>query len=238
MISLRAVTPAALASCLAMLLSSCSTSVPAGVAATVNGRPIYYTEIDSNYKSQFPAQGEGENEDQIQLRRIEILGSLVDNEIMFQRAEKAGVLATDDQVAQRLTEMRAPYTTEQFDKQLKDWGLTLDQLKQRVRKDESVKLLFNKEISSKIHVSDADVSEFYNANRASFNLPEPQVHMAQILVTPRVDPNVRNLKNDKAKNDAEARQKIQALETRLKQGEDFASLAENYSEDTASAANG
>jgi peptidyl-prolyl cis-trans isomerase SurA len=221
-----------------MLLSSCSSSVPAGVAATVNGRPIYYTEIDSNYKSQFPAQGEGENEDQIQLRRIEILGSLVDNEIMFQRAEKAGVLATDDQVAARLTEMRAPYTTEAFDKQLKDWGLTLDQLKQRVRKDESVKLLFNKEISSKIHVSDSDVSEFYNANRASFNLPEPQVHMAQILVTSRVDPNVHNLKNDKAKNDAEARQKIQALEARLKQGEDFATLAENYSEDPQSTPNG
>ena len=69
--------------------------VPDGVAATVNGRPIYYTEIDSNYKSQFPSQGEGENQDQIQLRRMEILGSLIDNEIMFQRAEKASLVATD-----------------------------------------------------------------------------------------------------------------------------------------------
>src|SRR5580704_9133752 len=200
MISLRAVTPAALASCLAMLLASCSTSVPAGVAATVNGRPIYYTEIDSTYKSQFPAQGEGENDDQIQLRRIEILGSLVDNEIMFQRAEKASVVATDDEVTTRLTEMKAPYTTEEFDKQLRDWGITLDQLKQHIRKDESVKKLFVKEISSKISISDADVSKFYYANRGSFNLPEPQVHMAQILVTLHVDPNVHNLKNDKAKN--------------------------------------
>src|SRR5437868_9918046 len=88
----------------ALLLSSCGKSVPAGVAATVNGRPIYYTEIDSTYKSQFPAQGEGENEDQIQLRRIEILGSLVDNEVMFQRAEKASLVATDDTVNARLTE--------------------------------------------------------------------------------------------------------------------------------------
>ena len=238
MISFRAVTPAALAGCLAMLLSSCSTSVPAGVAATVNGRPIYYTEIDSNYKSQFPAQGEGENEDQVQLRRIEILGSLIDNEIMFQRAEKAGVVATDAMVTARLTEMKTPYTTEEFDKQLKDWGLTLDQLKERIRKDESVKRLFNKEISSKISISDKDISDFYNANRASFNLPEPQVHMAQILVTPQPDPNVRNLKNDKAKTDAEAQQKIRAIETRLKQGEDFATLAENYSEDPQSTPNG
>lgn len=238
MISFRAVTLGSLASCLVLLLTSCGTSVPAGVAATVNGRPIYYTEIDSNYKSQFPAQGEGENEDQIQLRRIEILGSLIDNEIMFQRAEKASLVAPDAVVNARLTEMKAPYTTEEFDKQLKDWGMTLDQLKEHIRKDESVKLLFNKEISSRINISDKDISDFYNTNRPSFNLPEPQVHMAQILVTPRPDPNVRNLKNDKAKNDAEARQKIQALEAQLKQGQDFATLAENYSEDPQSAPNG
>ena len=36
--------------------------------------------------------------------------------------------------------------------------------------------------------------------------------MAQILVTPQPDPNVHNLKNDKAKNDEEAKRKIQALE--------------------------
>ena len=222
----------------ALLLSGCNTAVPAGVAATVNGRPIYYTEIDSNYKSQFPAQGEGENEDQIQLRRIEILGSLIDNEIMFQRAEKASLVATDADVTARLTEMKAPYTTEEFDKQMKDWGLSLEQLKEHIRKDESVKKLFNKEISSKINISDADVSNFYNYNRGSFNLPEPQVHMAQILVTPVIDPNVHNLKNNKAKNDAEAREKIKAIEAQLKQGEDFATVAQNYSEDPQSTPNG
>ena len=222
----------------AFALTTCGKSVPEGVAATVNGRPIYYTEIDSTYRSQFPDKAQGENEDQIQLRRMEILGSLIDSEIMFQRAEKASLVATDADVTARLTEMKATYTTEEFDKQLKDWGLTLDQLKEHIRKDESVKKLFNKEISSRINISDADVTAFYNANRGSFNLPEPQVHLAQILVTPNVDPNVRNLKNDKAKNDTEARQKIKAIEARLKQGEDFAMVAQNYSEDPQSTPNG
>ena len=84
--------------------------------------------------------------------------------------------------------------------------------KERIRKDESVKKLFNKEISSKINISDADVSSFYNANRGSFNLPEPQVHMAQILVTPHVDTNVRNLKNDKAQDEDQAKKKIENME--------------------------
>jgi len=82
------------------------------------------------------------------------------------------------------------------------------------------------------------VANFYNANRGSFNLPEPQVHMAQIVVTPMPDPNVHNLKNDKARNDEEAKRKIQALEARLKQGEDFAMIAQNYSEDPQTTPNG
>ena len=55
--------------------------------------------------------------------------------------------------------------------------------------------------------------------------------MAQILVTPNPDPNVRNLKNSKAQNAAEARAKIQDIMRRLQQGEDFNLLAQSYSED-------
>jgi peptidyl-prolyl cis-trans isomerase SurA len=216
----------------------CRSSAAPDVAATVNGRPIYYAEMEKAYKTQFPGKVEGENEDQIQLRRLEVLRSLIDNELMLQRAEKAGLVATDADVDARLNELKAPYTKEEFDKQLKEWGLTFDELKARVRKDESVKKLFNKDITSKINITDADVTGFYNANRGSFNLPEPQVHMAQILVTAQADPNVHNLKNDKAKNDEEAKRKIQALETRLRTGEDFAMIAQNYSEDPATTPNG
>src|SRR5580698_9878347 len=221
-----------------LTLIGCRSAASPDVAATVNGRPIYFSEVDKAYKTQFPGRVEGENEDQIQLRRLEVLRSLIDNELMLQRAEKAGLVATEADVDARLNELKAPYTKEEFDKQLGQWGLKLDELKAQIRKDESVKKLFNKDITSKINITDADVANFYNANRGSFNLPEPQVHMAQILVTPHVDPNVHNLKNDKAKNDAEARQKITAIESRLKQGEDFAMVAQNYSEDPQSTPNG
>jgi peptidyl-prolyl cis-trans isomerase SurA len=216
----------------------CKSAAAPDVAATVNNRPIYYADVDKAYKTQFPGRVEGESEDQVQLRRLEVLRSLIDNELMLQRAEKAGLVATDADVDARLNELKAPYTKEEFDKQLKEWALKLDELKARIRKDESVKKLFNKDITSKINITDADVASFYNANRGSFNLPEPQVHMAQILVTSQPDPNVHNLKNDKAKSDEEAKRKVQALETRLKQGEDFAMVAQNYSEDPATTPNG
>lgn len=231
---------AAIAALLGGTLASigCRSAASPDVAATVNGRPIYYADVDKAYKTQFPNRTDGENADEVQLRRLEVLRSLIDNELMLQRAEKAGLVATDDEVTARLNELKAPYTKEEFDRQLKQWGLTLEELKAQVRREESVKKLFNKDITSKINITDADVANFYNANRGSFNLPEPQVHMAQIVVTPQPDPNVHNLKNDKAKNDDEARRKIQALEARLKQGEDFAMIAQNYSEDPQTTANG
>jgi len=101
-----------------------------------------------------------------------------------------------------------------------------------------VQKLINKEITSKISISDKDVATFYDANKQSFNLAEPQFHLAQIVVTPTPDANVRNLRANKAQNDDEARTKIQMIEKRLQQNEDFAVVAQNYSEDPNSAPNG
>jgi peptidyl-prolyl cis-trans isomerase SurA len=111
-------------------------------------------------------------------------------------------------------------------------------MKAQLKRDLSVTKLFNKEITSHISISDKDVTDFYNSNKSSFNFPEPQVHLAQILVTPAPDPNVRNLKNDKAQTEEQARQKIEMLAARMRQSEDFAMLAQNFSEDPQSAPNG
>ena len=59
---------------------------------------------------------------------------------------------------------------------------------------------------------DERVKNFYEANKPSFNLAEPAVHMAQILVTQFPDPNVHNLKNSKAQNDKDARTKIEVAQ--------------------------
>jgi peptidyl-prolyl cis-trans isomerase SurA len=224
--------------CLCAAGVACRSAASPDVAATVNGRPIYYTDVDKAYKTQFPGRVEGESEDQERLRRLDVLRSLIDNELMLQRAEKEGLVATDAAVEARLNELKAPYTKEEFEKQLKQGNLTLEQLKANIRRDESVKILFNKDIGSKINITDADIANFYKANRGSYNLAEPQVHMAQILVTSQPDPNARNLKNDKAKTDDEAKRKVVALEARLRQGEDFGMMAQNYSEDPATTPNG
>lgn len=218
--------------------AGCRKSPSANVAATVNGHAITFAELDKQFQSQFSSASERASDDQSMFQKLELLRSMIDNEIMVQRAEKASLMATDADVDAKLTELKAPYTQEEFQRQLQSRKMTLDDLKAQLRRDLSVQKLFNKEITSHINITDKDITDFYNSNRASFNLVEPQIHMAQILVTPAPNPEVRNLKNDKAQNDEQAQKKIQNLLARIRQGEDFAQLAQNYSEDPASAQNG
>jgi peptidyl-prolyl cis-trans isomerase SurA len=163
--------------------------------------------------------------------RLEALRTLIDNEILLQRAEKEGLLASDGDVDAKFNEFKAPYTQEQFQKLLDQQKMSVTDLKAQIRRGLSVQKLINKEIGSHISISDGEVASFYNANKASFNLPENKVRLAQILVTSNPDPNINNLKNDKAQNDQQARNKIQMLDMRIRQGEDFGQLAQNYSED-------
>ncbi len=221
-----------------LLLAGCKKAPPANVAATVNGRPITYDELEKQYQRLFPSQDERLSEDERATQKLEILRGLIDNEIMLQRAEKLGLMAVDADVEAKFTELRAPYTQEEFQKQLDARGMTEDDLKAQLRRDLSIQKLFNKEITSHITITDKDVTEFYNANKANFNLVEPQIHLAQILVTPHPDPNVRNLRSDKAQNEEQAKAKIAAIQARLRQGEDFSMLAQAYSEDPNTAANG
>ena len=218
--------------------AACNRSAPANVAAMVNGRALTYADLEKRFQSEFATPADHPSDDQVSIQRLEILRTLIDEEIMVQRAERTGLMAVDADVDAKFTELKAPYTQEEFQKQLNARKLTVEDLKTKLRRDLSVQKLFNKEITSQISITDKDISDFYNANKASFNLSEPQIHMAQILVTATADPNVHNLKNDKATDDAGALKKIENIMARIHQGEDFAMLAQNYSEDPNSTQNG
>lgn len=224
--------------CLILLTAACNKTVNKDVAAVVNGRSIAYKDLERTLAAQFQNVNDKTNPDgSIQLR-LEALRAMIDNEILLQRAEKAGLLASDTDVDARVNELKAPHTQEEFQRLLEQKKMSNSDLRTQIRRELSIQKLMNKEIGAHISISDADVTAFYNANKASFNLAESKVRLAQILVTSTPNPNVNNLKNDKSQNEGQARNKIQMIELRLKQGEDFGALAQQYSEDTDTAPSG
>jgi peptidyl-prolyl cis-trans isomerase SurA len=205
--------------------------------AKVNGKKILRADVEKYYRNQTAQAPQQPSPEEATSLRLAILKQLIDDEIMMQRAEKLGLLATDEEVNSKINEVKAPYTKEQFEQRLKERGLTEDDLKREFRRNITIEKVINKEITSKITISDSDIAAYYNAHKADFNLVEPRYHLAQIVVTSAPNPESGSVKN-KALNEADARKKIQMIENRLDSGEDFATVAMNYSEDPSTASNG
>ncbi len=208
------------------------------VWATVNGQEIKRDEVEKYFRSRVNPEGQEPSQEEALSLKLSILDELINQDILLERARKLGLEATDGEVEDKFTEAKSPYTEEEFQRKLKETGGTSDDLKRDIRRQLSIQKLINKEVVSKISITDQDVGEFYNQNRAQFNVAEPQYRIAQIVVTPRKDPQVRNRKNDDATTDGEARRKCAALIARLNSGTDFAQLAMDYSEDAVTAATG
>jgi peptidyl-prolyl cis-trans isomerase SurA len=221
------------------LSTGCGTKLAGDdVAATVDGRKIFRADVEKYYTNQTSGSAQQPAGEQASSLRLSILRELIENEILMRRAEKLGLLATDDEVERKLNEIKSPFTKEEFDARMKEKKLTIDDFKRDLRRSLTVDKVLNKEVTSKINISDQDISNYYNAHKAEFNLVEPQYHMAQIFVTTAPNVQIHNLKNDKAQNEADARKKIQMLVNRLDSGDDFGTLAMNYSEDAETSGNG
>jgi len=222
-----------------VLFAGCRQGQQDGVVATVNGHPIMRTDVDKLYTVQLASnpQQPGASAEQADATRLQILQELILNEIVDQRAAKQGLTATDSEVDAKLVEVKAPYTEDQFQAKLKASNLTLEEYRHDIRRNLTQNKLINKEINSKITVTDADVANYFNAHKAEFDIAQDQYHLAQIQVTDQPAP-AGNLQNSKATHDDEARKKIQAIKSRIDAGEDFGTLAANFSERQDTAPNG
>ena len=223
-----------------VVLTGCRQVQQSGVVATVNGHPILRADLDKNYNAQLAnnPQQEKPSTDQADALRLQLVHSMIVEEIVEQRAAKLGLTATDSEVDAKLTELKAPYTEEQFRQKLQAGGQTMDTLRRTLRRSLTFEKLLNKEINSRITITDPDVASYYNAHKAEFNLIEPQYHLAQIQVTGQSTQQVNNLQNNKAVGDVDARKKIQALKNRIDAGEDFGTLAIQFSEQPNTGPNG
>jgi peptidyl-prolyl cis-trans isomerase SurA len=129
-------------------------------------------------------------------------------------------------------------TDDAFQKLIAARGVTAEDMKDGVRQQLTVQKVLERDVSSKVAVTDQDIRAFFDAHRAQFNLAETSYHIAQIVVTPGRDPQITNGTGDDAATPQAAAAKVQMLMERLKAGASFRDLATAYSEDPESAPRG
>lgn len=205
-----------------------------GVAATVNGKDIMLSEVDRIISQQTGGQQAQLSPLELAAARLQVLDGLIQQEVLFQRAEKENLLPTEDEITQAINaeKLQRNLTEEEFQRMLRESGQTEQALRETVRKQLAIQKLQDKVIG-KITISDREVEDFYNNNKQQF-VNARGVGLANIVVDPQ-----DNGYQDDAKNDAEAKLKIDEIYQRLKTGNaDFATVARARSEDPSNVRGG
>lgn len=207
------------------------------VAATVNGKNIMLKEVEQSVSRQ--AEGKQAQLSQLEMAqaRLQVLGSLIQREVLFGRAEREKLLPTEDEITAIINQQKqqSGMTDDDFQKSLTAQRLTMESLREEARKDIAIKKLQDK-YSSKITVNDKEVEDFYNNNRQQF-VSARGVALALVIVDP-VDNSGQGIAQNDAKNDTEAKLKIDNIYQQLKGGADFATVARSKSEDPNSLVRG
>lgn len=207
------------------------------VAATVNGKKIMSQEVERIIHQQAGGKESQMSAHDLAQARLTVLDKLIQREVLFQRAEQEKLLPTEDEITSMINKQKqeSGATDEEFARQLKEQNLSMEALREEAKKDLAVQHLQDK-YSGKVTISDREVEDYYSANKGQF-VNARGVGLAMIMVDPS-DNSQQGISNDDAKNDADAKTKIDSINQQLKSGADFATVARARSEDAQSLARG
>lgn len=204
---------------------------PNATAATVNGKAITMEEVDRGVKQQTGGQESKASPLELANVRLQVLESLIQQEVMFQKAEKESVVPSDEEVTTELNRQKTEsrLSVEEFNKQMTQAGLDEKTIRDNLKKSLAIKKLVDKVTGKVEQPSDKEIEDFYKGNPEVF-VKKRGVRLAAIVVDP-----TNSGQGDTTTNDAEAKVKINEIGQKLGMpGSDFAALAREYSEDTQS----
>lgn len=215
----------------ALALTGCPPSQTSGGnenAATVNGKPITMQEVDRAVKQQ--AQGQEAKLSPLELAaaRLQVLESLIQQEVLFQKAEKEAKVPTEEEITAAINKDKTTsrLSQEEFQKQMEAFGLDEKSYREQVKKRLTIDNLVEK-ITGRIEPpKDAEIEAFYKGNPELF-IKKRGVRLAAIVIDPS-----NSGEGDTTIDDNTATLKIKELLGKLQQpASDFAALAREYSED-------
>lgn len=224
------------------LLLSFASCVPAfaqgiypGDAVLVNGEAISYQRFYGFYTEYRNSKGVavGARGDQLELLtrlRREAMERLVEQVLVGQAAERARIGVEETDVDAAVDELRSVFDSErEFTLRLEQEGFDPESFRAHIHRMLAAKHYLDGIRLEASAVTEAEVERYYRDNEDRLTLPE-QARVRHVLV------------RWKAPNNAESRdavrQAVQPVLERARDGEDFAALAREYSEDEATRADG
>ncbi len=204
--------------------------IPA-VVARVNGHEIKKAELmDGAQVVQMRLAQAGQRVDPTADLYRRVLDQLIAIELLQQDAKAQGVTVSDAEVQQAVAMRKRGFPSEEiYKKALAQEGVTEERFRQQTRDGITLQKYIATKLAPKATVPDQAARDFYEKHKTEMQVPE-RLHLRHIMI--KVDPKAPPADREKAK------QKAQDLLKRIQGGEDFAKLAQQYSDDPQSKAQG
>lgn len=229
----RLIKPASLVLCASALLVACKSESDKStleVAAKVGSREITLKQVDSTIKQQLDANGGNATMSPAELvaARLSVLDNLIQEEAMFQKAQKENLVPDDSKVNQEVQKRKqdAQMTEEQYQNQIKQAGFTEEEIRDQIRRQLAINELRERQKARVNAPTDGDIEKHYADHKSEFKA-ERGADISVIAISP-------------ANNGGEAgaEQKVRAIYSQLRSGSDFATVASQKSEEQSSAMRG
>ena len=193
--------------------------------AYVNGNPITQKELDREFnRIRMQAADRGQVIDAAEIPKIKtkVLESLINREVLYQQSRAQGIVVAPPEIERSFeTAKQQLGTRRSFEEALRTLQISENEFRLELSKALMVQKLLDTEVYQKVAVEEKEARVFYENNPQFFTKPE-QVRASHILI--RVDPQA-----DEAQR-REARKRIEAVQVKLRQGEDFGETAKHFSE--------
>jgi peptidyl-prolyl cis-trans isomerase SurA len=203
------------------------------VVAIVNQEVITWSELYKAMESDAsPQMKELKEEDKRKVfkeNEASFLETLINMKLQLQEARNLGVTAGDDEVKEAIDGIMKKYsmTDAQLKESLKKEGFTLEEYKRRLQEQIIVSKVVNRQIRSKILVTERDVQKYIDENGKA--LEDSDGYRISVIF-------FKKPAGDDGKKDVE--EKAAAVLQKLHEGTSFADLARQYSEDPSGNAGG
>ena len=204
-----------------------------GKVAVVNGSVITQEDFDREMTlvlQRLASMGRSFDDSQVLGIKKEVLEGLIAAELLYQESQRKGIKVEEAAINEQLETLRKRFPSEdEFKGALIKMNLSEAEVKSQIKRGLTIEQLITEQFVEKVTVSGTEVKGYYDSHPDSFKQPE-QVQASHILI--KVDPEAEESQR------AAARKKIEEIQQKLREGEDFAALAKAFSEGPSSAKGG